>query len=347
MTDNDTLLGFIAQRHTIGLEDVATDALCFILSGSQAARGALSDFLGDGNGLLPVAKAEPWAADAHGSVPDLACLDDEDDVVALIESKFWAHRTRHQPITCWEGLPDRKRSVLLFLAPEYRINHSSLWAELVQRLQNAGHELDAAEEHESLIIAGAKAGQRRLILTSWRLLLDRMSQRALEEKDWQAAFEIAELQGLSESAIAGDSPQRDANLKRLMRDAIRRLEQSGWANTSGLSVGQGFGFYVRYLRLAGAFAWLGIDYKAMEVMPDKPLWLSFYSDNGQVPVDEVRERLGDLGKPGLEWRSQEVSVPIPLPPGADREATLDAIVVEMERVGRLIDPEGPTYRELT
>lgn len=46
MTDNDTLLGFIAQRHTIGLEDVATDALCFILSGSQAARGALSDFPG-------------------------------------------------------------------------------------------------------------------------------------------------------------------------------------------------------------------------------------------------------------------------------------------------------------
>ena len=32
MADNDSLLGFIAQRHTIGLEDVATDALFFILS---------------------------------------------------------------------------------------------------------------------------------------------------------------------------------------------------------------------------------------------------------------------------------------------------------------------------
>ena len=29
MTDNHTLLSFIAQRHSIGLEDVATDALSF------------------------------------------------------------------------------------------------------------------------------------------------------------------------------------------------------------------------------------------------------------------------------------------------------------------------------
>lgn len=42
MADNDSLLGFIAQRHAIGLEDVATDALCFILSRSPSARQALS-----------------------------------------------------------------------------------------------------------------------------------------------------------------------------------------------------------------------------------------------------------------------------------------------------------------
>ena len=43
-------------------------------------------------------------------------------------------------------------------------------------------------------------------------------------------------------------------------------------------MGQGFDYYGRYLRLAGAFAWLGIDYRAVKQMPGKPLWLSFSGD---------------------------------------------------------------------
>ena len=346
MTDNHTLLSFVAQRHTIGLEDVATDALSFILSRSDSARRELADFLGSDSGPLPIESAQPWAIDAHGAVPDLACLDQDGGVVALIESKFWAPLTRHQPVTYWEGLPNDKLSVLLFLAPDYRIKPDSLWDELVVRLQNAGHELNPANVDPSLITASSKEGQRHLMLTSWRFLLDRMAGRALADKDWQASFEISELLGLSARAISGDNPQRDANLRRLIANAVGRIEQAGWADTEGLTVGQSRGYYYgRYLCLAGAYAWLGIEYKAIEQMPDKPLWLLFYSNNGQVPVDQVRQLLGSLGEPGLEWRRREVCVPIDLPEGADREATLTAVVAQLERIGGLIDPNGPTYKE--
>lgn len=117
MADNSTLLSFIARRHTMGLEDVATDALCFILSRCSAKR-ALSDFLGDERGPLPIAKAQTWLAEAHGAVPDLACLDEDGNRVALIESKFWAQLTHHQPVTYWQGLSDDRPAVLLFLAPD-------------------------------------------------------------------------------------------------------------------------------------------------------------------------------------------------------------------------------------
>ena len=50
MTRESTLLSFIAQHHTVGLEDVATDALSFILSRSTSARRALSEFLGMNKG---------------------------------------------------------------------------------------------------------------------------------------------------------------------------------------------------------------------------------------------------------------------------------------------------------
>ena len=346
MTDNHTLLSFIAQRHSIGLEDVATDALFFILSHSAPARQALSDLLGYEGDPLPIAKARPWAADAHGAVPDLACLDDDDNLVALIESKFWAPLTRNQPVTYWQGLPDDRPAVLLFLAPESRVDQGGLWDELVERLRNACHELEPAKRQGSLITAPAKAGQRRLMLTTWQLLLDRMAQSAKDDGDAQACFEIAELQGLAASVIAGDNPQRDENLKRLIADAVNRVERSGWANTDGLTVGVGFNFHVRYLRLAGANAWLGIDYEAVKQMPDKPLWLSFYGgSNADVDLDTVRGVLGGLAEPDAEWRRGQARVPITLPEGADHEATLDAIVAELERVAHRIDPKGPTYGE--
>ena len=95
MTDNDTLLNYVAQRNTTGLEDAATNALSFILSRSTSVRQALSDFLGDDRGPMPIAKVQPWV-DAYGAEPDLSCLDEDGNRVALIESKFWAGLTHNQ-----------------------------------------------------------------------------------------------------------------------------------------------------------------------------------------------------------------------------------------------------------
>ena len=346
MADNASLLSFIARRHTVGREDVATDALFFILSRSNSARRALSDFLSVDDEPLEIAKTDTRGADALGSIPDLTCLNAEGNLVALIESKFWAGLTHHQPVTYWKRLPVGRPAVLLFLAPAYRIDSGSLWKELEGLLRNAGHELGHAETRQSLITAPAASGERRLMLASWDLLLYRLAQRAKDDCDDQACFEIAELQGLATDVTASKNPRRDENLKKLIADALKRVEKSGWANSDGFRVGQGYEYYGRYLRLAGAFAWLGIDYEALKQNPGKPLWLTFetYHDT-PVCVDEVRSSLGGLAEPGSGWRSEQVCVPIVLPAGADRDATLDAVVDEVERIAKLIDPDGPTYSE--
>ena len=346
MTDNDSLLNYVVQRSTTGLEDAATNALSFILSRSNSAMETLSDFLGDARDPLPIKSASPWGADAHGAVPDLACFDGDGAVVALIESKFWAELTAHQPVTYWERLPDDIPAALLFLAPEFRIDQGSLWDELVDRLRDAGHELGPADRKEGTVTAVAKVDRRRLMLTSWEWLLGRMAQKAKEDGDAQTCFEIAELQGLASSVIAGDRPTRDENLKQLIAEAVERIEQSGWANTDGLTVGHGLGYYARFLRLAGASAGLRIDYEAVKQMPDRPLWLWFYGDpTASVSVEEVRSALGSRAGPGLEWCPGDVCVPIVVPVAADRKATLEAIVAELERIAEIIDPRGPTYRE--
>ena len=344
MADNASLLSFIARRHTVGREDVATDALSFILSHSKSARQALSDFISEGGDTLKIAKTCTRGSDTTGAIPDLACYDENGDLVALIESKFWAGLTHHQPVTYWEGLPCDRPAVLLFLAPAWRINSGGLWDELEGCLRNAGHKLGQAARREDLITASAATGERRLMLASWDLLLAKLAQKAKDDCDCQVSFEIAELQGLAADVTASENPRHDENLKKLIADAVRRVEQSGWANTDRLSVGQGNGFYGRYLRLAGASAWLGIDYKAVKQLPDKPLWLAFYDDpDAAVSLETVRSRLGDLTEPCFAWGSDCTCVPIALPDGGDTEATLDAIVAKLEHVAKLIDPDGPTY----
>ena len=300
MADERSLLSFIARRHTVGREDVATDALSFILSHSNSARRALSDFLSVDDEPLEIAKTDTRGADALGSIPDLTCLNAEGNLVALIESKFWAGLTHHQPVTYWEALPCDRPAVLLFLAPAWRINSGGLWGELVGHLCSARHSLGNPDRRESLITASATGGERRLMLTSWDLLLDRLAQKAKDDCDNQASFEIAELQGLAADTTAAENPRHNENLKKLIAEAVKRVEQSDWANSDGLTVGQGNEYYGRYLRLAGASAWLGIDFKAVKQMPGKPVWLAFYDDpDAFVSQEKVRSRLGALAEPGF------------------------------------------------
>ena len=346
MTDNNSLLNYVAQRNTTGLEDAPTNALSFILSRSTSAMGTLSNLLGDGCRPLPIATASPWGADADGALPDLACFDVDGIVVALIESKFWAGLTAHQPVTYWQLLPDGSPAVLLFLAPDYRVAQGSLWDDLVVRLRDAGHELAPADSEEGTVPAIATVGQRRLMLTSWESLLGWMAEKAEEDGEVQECCEIAELKGLAANAVAGDRPTRGDNLKRLIAEAVERVEQSGWANTDRLTTGEGNGYFARCLRLAGASAGLRIDNEFVKRMPDRRLWLWFYGDPADsVNTREIRRILDSEAEPGAEWSPGVVCVPVLVPGVADRDMILEAVVTDLERIAELLDPGGPTYRK--
>ncbi len=345
MTDRESLLGAVAQRHAYSLEDAATDALTFILSRRASAREALSEFLGDDAGQpLAVAKVESWAATEHGAIPDVVCRDEQENAVAFIESKFWATLTDHQPVTYWRALSADQPSVLLFLAPHSRVESGSLWNELVDRLRKADVEVVDEDRTNGLVSAIARDG-RRLMLTSWDELLGHIAEAARRDGDSQVCFEISQLQGLAAAAVKGEKTTPDEKLRQSFADAVERLKRSGWANTDGLTVGIGASYFARYFRLAGAPAGLRIDYEDEKQRPDRSLWLWFWNEeNAELAVEDVARLLEQAGESELEWRGSEVLLPIVLPADADEHATVNALVAELERVGRLLDRYGPTYR---
>ena len=347
-SDNDRLLSYIAVRHTVGLEDVATDALGFILNRSVSARAAMADILADDSGPLPIEKADTqFFLESSGAYPDMALLAAKDDVSAFVEVKFWAELTHNQPVTYWEALPTDRRTVLLFLVPQLRVDDDYLWDRLVGRLQEAGHELSSRVRGESVISASEADGSRRLVITSWDLLLGKLAQRVKQDGDTQSEFEIAELKELARVATEGSSgDDPNAEYKWLFKDVVERLVESGWSETRNFVDGAGYGYYARYFWLGGAG--VGI-YKVDEVMkqtPDKPLLLAFFDrPNDTMSVEDVRAKLGDeieLQPKIADWLP--IRVRIVLRTGTDPYAKRDALVTELERIARLIDPNGPTYR---
>lgn len=343
-----TLLSFIARKYITAKEDAATDALKFILNKSEAARTGLTELLSEvASGLQPVVSAKSQLSGEETGIPDLRCYDADRNVVALIESKFWAPLTTRQPVSYWRSLRSDTPSVLLVVAPSYRVtNTDRLWGELVSRLHESGFTLGGTQKTDTLVYASAVDDQRRLMLTTWDHLIDRMDPRAKFEGGGQTSFELAQLRGLAANVVANDDPRADDNLKRAIGDAIRRIRRSGWGATAGLGVSQNQNYYGNNVCLAGALAWLGIDYHRRRETPEQPLWLSFYSDGGDVPRAKVRELLGSKGEPGSIWSPKDVSVQIQLPDaGTDSEAFLTAIVEQLETIGRLINQDGPTYAD--
>ena len=64
-----------------------------------------------------------------------------------------------------------------------------------------------------------------------------------------------------------------------------------------------------------------------------------------MSAEDVRCSLGSEAELELQSCPGDVCVPVVLPDGANRSVTLDTMVAELERIARLIDPYGPTYRE--
>ena len=99
-------------------ENLATEALAFILNGSPVARGALQSQLAILLGTIaPIARVATQIAVGEESRPDVVLLAESGDPLGYIEAKFWAALTDAQPVQYVKRLADLGGGVLVILAP--------------------------------------------------------------------------------------------------------------------------------------------------------------------------------------------------------------------------------------
>lgn len=354
---NQTLLAKLAPIFGHQTENIAVEALGHILSESEAARRALSDVLRtDGEEVGKIARVKTQVSGEEGTRPDLAGFDQHTQERVLIEAKFWAGLTDNQPVAYLKRLPENQASALLFVAPSARLD--ALWAELCRKVSESesGIELGPDRNEAEGLRSATAGGKRRLMLTSWAELLDRMDSQVSIAGESHTECNIQQLRGLAEQMdedaflplrpgeLGSEIPRRLISLENLVNHVIERLEREELAADSGnlysLRTEYGYAF-----KLSGAGAWFGIDHDKWATVRDTPLWLYLYGEGdrwqGVKPFSEIRDNLKPLGlktPPELfdEFADNELVIPIYLPVGVAADAVLEAVVERIEEIGKLL-----------
>ena len=323
MTTQTTLFAQILPIFTNQTERVATEALRHILQQSAPARQALQSMLlsaGVATGSLTRFQTEAGGDD--GERIDLACEDENREERVLIEAKFWAGLTDNQPNTYLARLPQTGHSALLFITPAERME--TLWPELCGRAQQA-HQITITVETGDVRSAVIDDSERKMMMTSWRALLEQLETRASAAGDPAAMADIRQLRGLTErmdadaflplhsDELGPEFPRRMLNLVRLVDDAAQRAMANDWAEARGLRVTPQWHGYGRYFYLYGIEIWFGINFLHWAGAGQTPLWLLH--------------------------RAENVWYPVILPTGVEYADVLDSVVGQIDLIGQHISPE--------
>jgi hypothetical protein len=222
MTD-DRILGHLAQRFAVSEENLATEALTWLLRRSAAARAALAGLARDIGVDLPgdlTFIGQVRAPDTGR--PDVVGLDASGRERLLIEAKFAAALTDQQPSGYLARLPVDVDGMLLVVAPTVR--RETLWVELQLAVPELAHAAPSPSAVSAVGVLRVKpTAHTTLALVSWRSLVSRVLDALRTADESLLARDAEQLLALTEAMdSAAFAPLRPGDLD--MR-AARQIAQ--------------------------------------------------------------------------------------------------------------------------
>ena len=194
---NQTLFGHLALQFTKSPENIATEALSYVLGRSTAANAAFARHLRQTEAMLPDRLTfQTQARKDDDAIPDLVGVNAQNQTVTIGEAKFWAGLTDNQPVGYLRRLSQSKGTLLFFVAPAKRF--PTLWAELLRRCQAARLDAQPLEGIGQEYYRAAIGRTQYLALCSWRSVLHALHDAAEADSDTQTAADIQQLEGLCE-----------------------------------------------------------------------------------------------------------------------------------------------------
>jgi len=340
----------IQKRFSQVNEDVATDALAYVLETSDAARRGMTMLL---RGQVPALPPLRFVTQrTEGSIrPDMWGLSESEPRV-FVENKFWAGLTDNQPVSYLRQLAACPQpTVLLVVGPAARTH--TLWRELTRRLLHAGisvSELDAA--------AGIARSARTqlgpiLALTSWTNVLSALEHETVD--DPIARGDLIQLRGLCDaadrdafipvSATALSDQQTPAfilQMGSIVQAAVDCAVSENILSVNALRPQASWDRIGRYVWVSGdreAGAWFGVHLALWKAHGATPLWLLF--DDTEFGRAQDVHRLIDpwAGRNGILTATinQAFAIAVDIPPGEEQSVVVRSVVDEIKVIAELLD----------
>lgn len=349
-----SVLSHLTNQFATQPENIATEALSFILGRSPHARRSLATMVRALGGAASTDHGdllfESQFAEQMGARPDL--VGKTSDLVArlLVEAKFWAGLTDSQPVGYLKNvLANDITGCLFFVAPAERIE--SLWPELLRRISAAGmaptSAIDPGARGRSVL-----AGRHVMALVSWRELIAVMLEAVQSASDAHCAEDLRQLNALCEqmdtTAFLPLHPEElTSNLGRrvvqfglLIDDLTSTLVLRGLGDVKRLRPVGGLGYYGRYLRLKGHAAFLHFSAPNRAEFGDSPLWLGVMgADWKQSPFVA-----NPLTSAGIAFRQRDkwCLLPLHMKTGVEREAVVADGLSQLLNVADALPSVVPT-----
>jgi hypothetical protein len=352
------LLRHLASRFSAHPENLATEAVAFIVNRSPAMREALRRLVErTGIELPPLATFRPQAGDGQGNIPDLVGVDATGAEVLIIENKFWAGLTENQPAGYLKRLPAEGGAVLVFVVPSRRL--PIVWTELASPAINQAIRLPNPEQLAGDLLFARLTASTALAATTWNAVLDSLDASARASGDASAAADIAQLRSLCELRDSEeflpvrveeltnlDVPRRLIGFADLIPKLTAKAVALGLADRRGLTVARGDYHTGLFLRIGPAGAGLVINHKNWSRYGITPLWIEFdKTPFGQAPL--VLEALKAWARPRLFEDGGRALIPLTVLPDVTGERVLEDLLEQLKRLHSALQPvAAPTVPAL-
>lgn len=300
----NTVFSYVVQkRFSQEYENIATEALTFILQSSESARACIMNLF---RGIAPGLPSLSFRTQqmVGNSRPDMWGLDGSVGRV-FIENKFWAGLTEQQPVDYLRNLAKQTQpSVLLVIVPAAR--EETVWRELLHRLGDAKISVSSRGISAGVVHSAETDLGPTLALTSWEKLLLAIERGLTDEParhdlhQLRALCDAADSQAFKPISCTELTDQRTPafilQLSEIVEKAAELAVTEGVLSIERLrwqSDATGIGRYVRFSSQTGAGAWFGTHFELWREHGGTPLWLMFdASEFGRA--SEVRGLLEPL-----------------------------------------------------
>ena len=337
------LFGHLASRFSTHPENLATEAVAFIVDRSAAMREALRRLAGRTTiELPPLTSFRSQAGDGQGNIPDLVGVDATRAERLFIENKFWAGLTENQPAGYLDRLPTEGGAVLLFVVPSKRL--PIVWSELKSSAMNRGRDLPHPEQLPGDFLFVRLTSSTALAATTWNAVLDALDDVAGRSGDASAPGDIAQLRSLCdvmdneaflpvrmEELTNLEVPRRLIGLADLIPALSQQAVDAGIADRTGLRETPGRYSSGRFLKIGPAGAWLGIDHKNWSRYGISPFWVIFNNTEwGRSPL--VLDALKSWAPPRLFEQDGRAMIPLTILPNVTRKIVLDDLLRQLKEL---------------